>query len=250
MRVLLTSLFMAGLVLGASVSVALAAESDDYPSTQQALPGPNVTFQHHASTVEEGVLRGGGAYLRGLGEAQYLRSLAAINAEHARRLYIENREQATEAYFNLKRLNRYAREELAAPRATTQDLARYAKERLPEVLSAQQYDRTNGMVIWPMALLREEFARDRSTIDALVLQRSDSNVTAPEIESEIAALTESMLATLRVSGADLNSTEFITAMKFLKSLNYDVRMSPTLAVAGVDRLAESPPVYPSSLRLD
>jgi len=176
-------------------------------------------------------LQGGGELLRGSGEGEYWRSLGAINREQARRLYIENRQQAAETYFNMKRLNRAAREELAAPRATAQDLSRYAKDRLPDVLSEQQYDRENGVVTWPLVLLRKEFAADRELIDALALQRSSSNVVAPEVNAELAAATNAMLGTLRAEGTEFHSTDYITAMKFIKSLNYDARVNPTQAAS-------------------
>lgn len=227
MRTLLTSLLMAALVFGAPASMALAAESDEYPGTRQALPGPTFVAQRHASTLEEGVLRGTGALLRGAGEARYLGSLALINHEYARRLYIENRELATQTYFNMKRINRAARQELARPRATAQDLARYAKDRLPAVLSGQEYDRENGYVVWPSVLLLERFDGDRELIDSLVVQRSNSNVPMMELDSQIASVTDSMLKSLRVKGEDLNSTDFIKAMKFIKSLNYEARAHPT-----------------------
>ena len=240
MRIFLTSLLMATLVFGASASMALGAESEELYPGVQSLPGPTVTVQRHASTVEEGVLRGAGALRRGVGEAEYYRSLAAINREYARRLYIQNREQATEAYFNMKRTNRYARQELAAPRATAQDLARYAKERLPAVLSEQEYDRENGQVIWPAVLLREEFAADRSLVDALLTQRSNANAVAPEIDSEVAGLADQMLVTLQAYGQDLSSRDFIGAMKFLKSLKYEAIANPTQATMPNDALVGAP----------
>jgi hypothetical protein len=242
MRTLLTGLLMAALAFGFSANMAIAAESDEYLGTRQALPGPTFVAQHHASTLEEGVLRGSGALLRGAGEAQYLRSLASINREYARRLYIENRQKAAEAYFNLKRINRYAREELQRPRVTAEDVARQAADRLPAVLSSQQYDRQDGVVTWPTVLLREEFENDRDLIDALVSQRANSKMLAAEIDSDISNVTEAMLVTLRVKGADLSSTEFITAMKFLKSLRYEALVNPTQlaamnqSVAGVPAL--------------
>ena len=240
MRKLLTGLLMAALVFGSSASMALGAESDEYLGSRQALPGPTFVAQRHASTLEEGVLRGSGALLRGAGEAQYYRSLALINREYARRLYIENRQQATETYFNLKRINRYAREELKTPRATAQDLARYAKDRLPAVLADQEYDRENGMVTWPMVLLRKEFDSDRGLVDSLVAQRPNSNALAPELDSEIASVTDAMLVTLRVKGADLSSAEFITAMKFLKSLKYEALVNPTQFIAPSQYVAGAP----------
>lgn len=240
MRISLIGLLMTALVFGFSANMALGAEPDGYLGSGQTLPGPAFVAQHHASTVEEGVLRGTGALLRGAGEAEYLRSLALINREHARRLYIENRQQAAETYFNLKRINRYAREELRAPRATAQDLARYAKERLPAVLSDQVYDRENGVVTWPIVLLRKEFASDRELIDALAVQRSNVNVLVPEVASEIASATDAMLGTLRANGTNLNSTDYITAMKFIKSLNYDARMNPTQVAPPTQAVAGTP----------
>jgi hypothetical protein len=242
MRTLLTGLLMATLVFGSSASMAAGGESDEYLGTRQALPGPSVTLQHHASTLEEGVLRGSGALLRGAGEAQYLRSLASINREYARRLYIENREKAAEAYFNLKRTNRYAREELQTPRVTAEDVARQAADRLPAVLSVQEYDREFGVVNWPAVLLREEFENDRSLIDALVSQRTNSKMLAAEIDSDIASVTDAMLSTLRVAGADLSSTEFITAMKFLKSLRYEALVNPTQFAAMNQAVVGTPAV--------
>ena len=69
---------------------------------------------------------------RGIGEFNYLTSLALINGEEARSRYIDNKLKATNAYFQQRSINRQAREAEAGPRPSSQDVARYAKAKSAE----------------------------------------------------------------------------------------------------------------------
>src|SRR5690349_7696341 len=63
-------------------------------------------YGYHASTFEEGVLRGKAALAQGLGQANYYNSLAAINYQDAYSRSIKNRQAAVDAYFYTQQANR------------------------------------------------------------------------------------------------------------------------------------------------
>src|SRR5215213_1967655 len=68
-------------------------------------PSYDYGYGYHASTFEEGVLRGYAALATGIGQGNYLNSLARINNEEARTKYIKNRELAAQTYFAMRQAN-------------------------------------------------------------------------------------------------------------------------------------------------
>ena len=74
-----------------------------------ALCGQDWGYSYHASTAEEGIQRGYADVVRSQGMANLLNSQAATQYEEARKSYIENRMQATQTYFEMRRYNTEAR---------------------------------------------------------------------------------------------------------------------------------------------
>ncbi len=84
---------------------------------------------HHASTFEEGYLRGQADYLRAYGDYLYARSLYMINFQEARRRYIANQLHAAEAFHAKREVWREARRAEWDDRPTREDCIRIAKMR-------------------------------------------------------------------------------------------------------------------------
>ena len=103
----------------------------------------------HASTLEEGYLRGLGDLVRSAGAANLMNSQAALNYEDARAKYFENRLRGVQTYFDMKKLNHDYRAEMRGQRATSEQLFRLAKMRAPEPLHPSEFDPYSGEVRWP-----------------------------------------------------------------------------------------------------
>jgi len=170
---------------------------------------------HHASTFEEGVLRGYADLVRSRGAYNLATSLAYIKNEEARRLAIQNKLQATETYFELRRINRQAREEAKGPPPSAEDIARYARERAPEPLHAGDFDAVTGRLDWPFALTTGTFTQERAAIDALVARRA---AEGEEIDVELRRHIENLQAKLKSQIRTFSTRQYLDAKNFLASL--------------------------------
>ena len=103
-------------------------------------------FGYHSSTLEEGVLRGLGDLTRSVGQANYLNSLASINQQEAVSRYIDNRQKYAETFFEMRQLNRAAREAERAQPLSTEQYVQLARAQAPNRLNEAEYDRVLGRV--------------------------------------------------------------------------------------------------------
>jgi hypothetical protein len=169
---------------------------------------------HHASTHAEGYLRGKADLHRGIGQREYMESLARINNEEARGRYFDNQLKGTETYFAKRQINREAQAAERGPRPTQQDLERYAKTRAPERLGEAQYNAGVGRLTWPAALSNEVFQTERSEIDRLVADRMFvATGEGSENHDQIRDQVETMRAKLKANITSLSPTEYLAAKK-------------------------------------
>ena len=181
-------------------------------------------YGYHASTYEEGVLRGYATLYQGIGQANYYNSLARINNEEAFSRYVENRQKATDAYFYMRQANRSARAAERSPRLTQEQYVALAKKEAPLRLSEQQYDRTFGRLNWPAALSGEQFAAERTALDQAFRARSPGDAGAStEFYGDVQKLTATLETKLRTQIGELDSAQYMTAKKFLLGLSYESR---------------------------
>lgn len=177
----------------------------------------------HASTFEEGLLRGQGDLLRAYGQGSYWNALAMKEAEAAYRQDLDNRRRALETYCELARLNQEARTRERGPRPTREDAIRYAIEGLPQPLPTSLFDATFGVLHWPNVLLHPEFAAERTAIDRLLPDfclrpLAAGSGTGVQITGFVVALE----GKLRRDIKSLSPMDYLTAKKFLESLQYEV----------------------------
>jgi hypothetical protein len=211
------ALLFAGTVLG----------QDHYTSGGPIYSPP--TYYDHASTWEEGMMRGGADAMRAVGEMNYNNSLAMINAQEAYSRYLDNRLKATTTYFDLRQTNREARAEERGQRATPEKLAEIAKIRAPDRLAANYFDAATHGVVWPSVLENPYFAEERATINRLMETRRGVGLESREVQ----AVAEAMTAKLRTLVYEMKPSEYIAAKRFLTSLDYEMNFAPAGAAVAV-----------------
>jgi hypothetical protein len=207
-------------VAGAIVLAGHALAQDSYAPGGPIISPP--VYYDHSSTWEEGSLRGVGDLMRAAGELNYNSSLATINYQEAYSRYLDNRLKAASTYFDLRQLNREARSEERGQRATSEDLAGYAKIRAPERLAAHQFDAARGQLIWPVSLEGAAFAQERAAIDCLVLARRGVGAESREIQTLAEVMKEKLIAQVRV----MKPVDYLLAKRFLISLEYEMNFAP------------------------
>ena len=176
---------------------------------------------HHASTAAEGRLRGMGDLVRSAGQANLDNSAAAINYSVAQRSQIENRNEWTNTYFEMRQANKAYRAAERGPRASMEDMVRYAQAGKPKRLSPGELDTITGGLSWPILLSSEKFADDRSELTAAFSRRASRSVIASEDYLKIKQTTSEMLAQLKKQIRNVPSSEYISAKRFLESLAYE-----------------------------
>jgi len=113
--------------------------------------------------------------------------------------------------------------QVARNREIAETSARIAVESRPRVLGTDEFDAANGRITWPTVLLTEDYQASRTAIEqalaALASQRG------PETEAAIREAVAGMVAILRTHIEDLPADEYLTARKFLDSVEFTAHKS-------------------------
>jgi hypothetical protein len=195
--------------------VAVATAQYDYP-----------VASYHSSTYEEGVQRGFADVVRSAGAANLMNSEAAKNYEDARRKYMDNRVYGTEKYFQMRQINKTAREAERGRQPTMEDLLRYASERAPSRLSPSELDPLTGQINWPGLLRDPVYAANRKTLEDLYAGRSVVGYLSPDQATEVGVAIDSMRAVMKQNVKTYPPQMYTMAKKFLESLAYESLQRP------------------------
>jgi hypothetical protein len=191
------------------------------------------SFQpHHASTVYESWRRGEADFIRAVGQYNLLTSQARIAYEEARSMYIDNSVKGLEARYERKRINAEYRASVKRPRATTEEMARFAAANDPKRISAHELNPVTGEITWPAALQGEEFAECREAMETIFANRGaiDFGVRS-EAHADANLVAEQMTQILRSQINDMDGGQWIAAKNFVASLAHETRFAPVGAVA-------------------
>lgn len=183
-------------------------------------------IHRHSSTAAEGFARGAAALIRARGEYLLLAAHARVTATEAQRREIENRRQGIESYFEMQQTNRQLRAAQRGPRPSQETLVRYAQAGKPDRLSPGDLDAASGRVSWPLLLLADAFAPYRAQIEALFADRAAGGELTVAGSLRVAETTKTMLGELKRRIAQLPSSEYMAARRFLESLAYEARSLP------------------------
>ena len=213
-------------IIVATMTSILIASSQGF-AQQYASPQPVTSphlFQHHASTFQEGWLRGWADLHRAAGEYNYNSALARMYNEEAYNRYLDNEKKYAQTYFEKRELQRQARINERGPRPTRAQLTQFARQKAPGRLSAHEYQPELGQVRWPAVLQERTFAVERSAIDQLMADRNINNSGAgTENHDQISQLTSRMRGKLKEQINRLTPMQYVSAKKFLNSLEYESR---------------------------
>lgn len=179
------------------------------------------TIYHHASTLEEGSMRGMADLVRSQGQANLDHSAAAINYSLARQNEIQNRARWTRTYFEMRRMNRAYRAQERGPPPGMQDLVRYAQAGKPTRLGPDLLDCVSGRIQWPLLLQAEQFASGRAVLEGVFAQRAQQGGIGVEDYLEIRRTTGQMKAALKDQLRQVPPSQYVIAKRFLESLAYE-----------------------------
>jgi hypothetical protein len=174
---------------------------------------------YHSSTLEEGVQRGFADVVRSQGAANLMNSMAAVNAEEARKKYLENRLQATQTFFDMRRINAESRRSERSLPLSNEAYVRLARQQAPDRLSVSQLDPLTGMISWPAPLRRDAYQENRDQLERLFKERASG---VDDNYDEIRQACTQFLDKIKADISTFQPNDFIRARKFIESLSYEL----------------------------
>jgi hypothetical protein len=178
----------------------------------------------HASTAAEGYANGMSNIIQSAGSFNLQTSQAAINAEQARSMNLDNRLKGTQTYFEMRRVNTEARKAEDGQGMSTEDSWRYAQMYVPKRPSPTQLDPVSGKIYWPMMLRDPRYDDYRNKIDQLFTQREVSHGgIGYEMYTQIVQVTNSLLDTLKKNIDLYNNGDYVRLKNFVESLAYEAK---------------------------
>ncbi|HWC89185.1 MAG TPA: hypothetical protein VG433_06010 [Pirellulales bacterium] len=170
-----------------------------------------------ASTPAQAYAYGVGAIVRSQGQYNMMTAQAAVAAEQAKQLAIQNRVDATKAYFELKQINRDYQNSQRG-QVSQQTMAQYYDRQKPKKLAPSQLDPVTGQIGWPVLLKAEAYQPYREQMQAIFklwAHHQDVN------HSEVLKTSQAMQAELKKHIDELPPQDFEDAHKFIETLAFE-----------------------------
>ncbi len=207
---------------GAAVSTGTSGESAPY---QPAVPPPSTVAPYSgwpgysgASTAAGSALNGMAGVISAAGDYNLATSAAAINMTQAQKNEIQNRQQYTNTYFEMRATNRAARAAEAEPHPKMEELVRIAQQGVPKALNTNALDPISGKIAWPSLLQSDPFAAPRVELDQLFAKRASYGGLDFSEQSKARQAIEGMFTSLKAMVADVPPMAYTGSKSFLNSL--------------------------------
>lgn len=177
------------------------------------------------ATAIADIVRGNAEFVRAEGERNLNDSQALINVKTANAMELENRMQATETFFEMRRVNRANREFEAGPPPTMEDIVRYAQMAVPPRLTSLQLDPDTGDIFWPRILTDSLYRTNRTFVQEQfhLRARARGSVDFAQYESLNAAM-DVLKEKLRENVNKYKAGAYGEARTFLDSLLREFEM--------------------------
>ncbi|HUT94613.1 MAG TPA: hypothetical protein VMY37_34475 [Thermoguttaceae bacterium] len=211
----------------ATFSLALMLLAGGILAFAQDYYGAPYPTNYHSSTAAEGALRGMGDLARSAGEYNLTTSQAAINMTEAQKKDIENRDQWTNTYFQMREANKEYRAQERGPRPSMESMVRYAQAGKPKRLSPSEVDSVTGKIAWPVLLQTDAYSAHRKELEQLFGKRAEHGVLGVDDQLQIRKTTTAMLAELKGQIRDVPQMDYIAARRFVESLAYEATAPST-----------------------
>ncbi len=173
-----------------------------------------------ASTAAGSAMNGMASVISAKGDYNLSTSAAAINMTQAQKQEIQNRQQWTNTYFEMRSTNRAARAAERSPRPTMEQLVQRAHEEAPKPLRPNQMDAVNGRLNWPSALQQTSFDAQRQKVDELFATRARYGGLSYADQLAVRQTVESMFGELKTQIRDIPPQDYVACRNFLESVTF------------------------------
>ena len=111
---------------------------------------------------------------------------------------------------------------MAPPKATQEDLVRYAKQRAPSRLSPSELDPLTGVITWPLILREDTYQESRDALEQLYQQRASMGSLTGTQRGEVQQAISTLQADLKQNLRNYVPQDYVQAKKFLEGLNLEL----------------------------
>ena len=197
------------------------------PPYQPAVPAPSTVSAYGGwpgysggGTVAGSAMSGMASVISAKGDYNLSTSAAAVNMTQAQKNEIQNRQQWTNTYFDMRATNRAARAAEAGPPSTMEQIARMAREGVPKPLSPSQVDPVSGRIDWPSALRQTNFDSQRNEVDQVFVARARYGGLSYSDQITARQAIDGMFDGLKEQIREMPPPEYIACRGLLQSLSY------------------------------
>lgn len=216
---------IAGPAWGRAASAQGSAAGQPY---EPAVPAPTVNSYggvgygnyRRAGTAAGSAMDGMASAISARGDYNLSTSAAAVNMTQAQSQEIQNRQQYTNAYFQMRAENKKAREAEEGPMPTEAELVRLAHEDVPKPLRPSEMNAVNGHIVWPGVLQESEFATLRTWIAEGFAKKAKYGQLSYSDQKTLRRLINSMASKLGSQIRSMPPQDFVTGKSFLRRLMY------------------------------
>jgi hypothetical protein len=171
-------------------------------------------------TVAGSAMNGMASVISAQGQRNLANSAAAVNMTQAQKNEIENRQQWTNTYFDMRRVNQEQAAAARGPTPTMEQIVRMAKAAAPKPLNPSQMDNVNGQLRWPSALQQPCFDAGRSELDQLLATHARYGSLGYSDQTKVRETVHDMYEELNSQIAQIPPQDYIACKSFLRSVNY------------------------------
>ncbi len=175
------------------------------------------------ATVASSYARGYADVVRAAGDYELNNSVAAGNYADARSKEIDNNVKGTQAYFQMRQINREGTQALEGRPMTQEDSYRIAKARAPKRTRSTQLDQVTGKINWPIILRAPPYQSDLDQLDKLFAQRAAEGGFNGDQYAEVQKLHDNLVAALTANAKNYKDFDLIAAKNIIDSLVFEAR---------------------------
>jgi len=173
-----------------------------------------------ASTAAGSAMNGMASVISAKGDYNLSTSAAAVNMTQAQKNEIQNRQQWTNTYFDMRATNRQARAAEAGPPPTMEQIVRMAQSGVPKPISPSQIDPMTGKIDWPGPLQLDAFAPQRDVMNEIVTKQTTLGSLGYSDKLKADETIDAMFAQLKTMIRDVPTAQYMASRDFLRSLLY------------------------------
>ena len=173
-----------------------------------------------ATTAAGSAMNGMANVISAKGSYNLSTSAAAVNMTQAQKNEIQNHQQYTNTYFEMRATNRAARKAEAGPAPTMEQIARMARDGAPKPISTKEWDPVTGKVNWPVLLQQDSFTPQRTELEQILAKQANYGSLGYSDQMQARQTIESMFTDLKSQVKTAPPQDWVASQSFLRSLIY------------------------------